>query len=100
MEGGFKLLRRAGPHFSVTPLADTLEQLSNQKLVLFGEQHEEPRIIALQYGVLRSMREQAATASTSASTTTTTTPTVHLVMEHFNFDHQPLLESFQLGEMR
>ena len=98
MEGGFKLLRRAGPHFSVTPLADTLEQLSSQKLVLFGEQHEEPRIIALQYGVLRSMR-RAATATATASTTTAT-PTVHLVMEHFNFDHQPLLESYQLGEMR
>ncbi|CAB9504897.1 Arsenite methyltransferase [Seminavis robusta] len=63
------------------------EIATSAKLVFFGEIHSRPPIIAFQRMVQNAM---ATTNSTNDEG-----GTLHVVMEHFSFDMQPLLEDYQ-----
>jgi uncharacterized iron-regulated protein len=58
-----------------------LELVARNRLVFFGEIHSMPRIVDTQLEVLRAMKALPGT--------------IHVIMEHFSFDMQHLLDDFQ-----
>lgn len=69
-----------------------VDAMSASKLVVFGEIHETPPCITLQRRaaicLLGAMDESSPAAST-----------LHIVLEHFNFEAQPLLSAYVSGSM-
>lgn len=62
-----------------------LSEIASNRLVFVGEIHSQPPIVTLQ----RSLQE-AMSADASL---------LHVVLEHFSFEMQPLLTAYQSGEM-
>lgn len=65
-------------------LSQFLEDVNTKKLVFFGETHGEKPIIALQKEVLQSMIGENK---------------VNVIMEHFSFEMQDILEEYQEGKI-
>ena len=74
------------------------DEIGNAKLVYFGEYHSESRIASfLEELVVEWHRFLSGGSSSSWATTATataTTPRLHLIMEHFSVDMQPLLDRY------
>ena len=74
------------------------DEIGNAKLVYFGEYHSESRIASfLEELVVEWHRFLSGGSSSSWATTATataTTPRLHLIMEHFAVDMQPLLDRY------
>jgi len=79
--------------------------IRDAKLVYFGEYHSESRIVSFLEELVgewsRCLAEDASSSSSSSSagggtttTTTTTPPCLHLIMEHFSVDMQPMLDRY------
>ena len=70
--------------------ATLLEQrLRHCKLIFLGEVHSTPAITAFQHRVVQALTPAAADDDRQ----------LHVVMEHFSFDMQPLLDEFRQGNM-
>lgn len=65
-------------------LSQFLEDVATKKLVFFGETHGEKPIISLQKAVLQSMIGENK---------------LNVIMEHFSFEMQDLLEAYQEGKI-
>ena len=74
------------------------EEIAKHRLVFFGEIHSMPPIVSFQREVQEKMREQCWVSS-SDSDATSGNPQLHVVLEHFSFDFQDLLDQYSKGEL-
>jgi SAM-dependent methyltransferase/uncharacterized iron-regulated protein len=76
---------------------DPIQEIARHKVVFLGEVHSMPPIIALQRDI------QAAMACTGLedppSTPSSTTGTLHVILEHFSFELQGLLDQYMANEI-
>ena len=74
-------------------------ELQHAKLIYLGEFHSEKRIISFQLNLVKElMRCLAAakkTAAPAVASSSSSAPTLHLIMEHFSTDMQPILDRYQ-----
>ncbi|KAL7453678.1 hypothetical protein ACHAWC_005337 [Mediolabrus comicus] len=76
-------------------------ELQHAKLIYLGEFHSEKRIISFQLNLVKElMKCLAATkkktaAAVGSSSSSAPTTTLHLIMEHFSVDMQPILDRYQ-----
>ena len=64
----------------------TVSDIAKHRLVYFGEIHSVPQITAFEQSVAAEMQAQS-------------TQTLHIVMEHFSFDMQGLLDDYQANRI-
>eukprot|EP00536_Pseudo-nitzschia_multiseries_P004642 jgi/Psemu1/10445/gm1.10445_g len=76
------------PSKGIVSREQLFSELESKSMVWFGEFHSEDRIVALQKDLL--VRLCAAVASSTASSSK-----LHVVLEHFSFEMQDLLRTFQ-----
>lgn len=72
-----------------------VEKLRNEPIVFFGEIHSEPRVVECLRTVLRAMTTNSGGNSGSSSNNNDENCTcnkLHIVMEHFSFEMQTLLD--------
>eukprot|EP00986_Skeletonema_menzelii_P010037 scaffold4726_cov142-Skeletonema_menzelii.AAC.4 len=83
---------------STSPTVQKLVQseLQNAKLIYVGEFHGESRIISFQMQLLRELTK--CYASSGSKKTDGDAPTLHLIMEHFSQDMQPILDRYQTSQ--
>ena len=81
---------------SSSPTVQKLVQseLQHAKLIYFGEFHGESRIISFQTQLVKELTKCYASSSGS-NKTAGDAPTLHLIMEHFSQDMQPILDRYQ-----
>lgn len=83
MRNLYKLFR---PPMTAVSVYDLLDEVSKKRVVIFGEVHGNEVAISLQNEVQKAMLQQ-------------TPRTLHVVMEHFNFEMQPVLEKYTNGSI-
>ena len=73
-------------------------ELQHSKLIYFGEFHGESRIISFQTQLVKELTRCFNASASSRSGKTDDDgdgPTLHLIMEHFSQDMQPILDRYQ-----
>ena len=95
-----RIIKSTQPSSGTTVQKLVRSELQNAKLIYFGEFHGESRIIALQTQLVKELTN-CYTNHASAITTALNddnggdSPTLHLIMEHFSVDMQPILDKYQ-----
>jgi SAM-dependent methyltransferase len=76
------------------------QEIGNAKLIYFGEIHSEQRITTFLAEMVRHWSEYLTTTTqnSSSSVSSSPAPRLHLIMEHFSVDMQPLLDKYANGE--
>mmetsp|Transcript_15697 Transcript_15697/g.23082 ORF Transcript_15697/g.23082 Transcript_15697/m.23082 type:complete len:667 (+) Transcript_15697:90-2090(+) len=70
-------------------LSHFLNEVARHKLVFCGEIHSIPSIVSLQTEIAKKMTKEASSSSSH----------LHVVLEHFSFEMQTLLEDYQRGHL-
>jgi len=87
----FQFFRRVGnssKNFTQPSQLDAvLAEVSQKRIIFFGENHEDAGNIQLQHQILRCMRDSRSN------------PSIHVVLEHFSFEMQHLLAQYQRSEI-
>ena len=82
----FGVSRFAGNYGQIYPTSTIMKEIAREnRLVYFGEIHSKPPIVAFQYELQKAMSEESST--------------LHVVLEHFSFPMQGLLDDFQDGKV-
>ena len=92
-----RILKSSGGGSSSTESIQKLVQneLQHAKLIYLGEFHSEKRIILFQLNLVKEMMRCLAAAAAATKRTAAPTTTLHLIMEHFSTDMQPILDRYQ-----
>jgi uncharacterized iron-regulated protein len=80
---------RDGPRYGHTAGEEDAELLASARLVILGEIHGAAPCIELECRTASAMLTEAESAG----------GTLHIFMEHFNFEMQPLLVAYGAGEV-
>lgn len=92
----------SGPHVTTAPKIAVQQlvhhELQHAKLLYFGEFHSESRIVAFQTELIREWSKCLASVGSSSDAQNEPRdeplPRLHLIMEHFSVDMQPMLERY------
>mmetsp|Transcript_3594 Transcript_3594/g.7562 ORF Transcript_3594/g.7562 Transcript_3594/m.7562 type:complete len:783 (+) Transcript_3594:166-2514(+) len=97
-----RILKSSSASSSPTVHKLVQSELQHAKLIYFGEFHGESRIISFQTQLVKELTKcYASVAAASANNnsgserTDGDAPTLHLIMEHFSQDMQPILDRYQ-----
>jgi arsenite methyltransferase len=93
-----RILKSSGGSSSSSESIQKLVQneLQHAKLIYLGEFHSEKRIISFQLNLVKELIKCLAAKRTAAvGSKTAAAPTLHLIMEHFSVDMQPILDRYQ-----
>jgi len=74
---------------------DALDEAASATLVLVGEVYATPPVVAFEAALLSRMLGIVSTLGAVVSAPRA--PCVHVVLEHFNFRHQPMLDEYMQG---
>ena len=73
-------------------------EVSKSRLVIFGEIHAAPAVVKMQHEVQKNMVKRIINEATTNSNKTPRAK-LHVVMEHFSLDMQPMLDKYCRGDM-
>ena len=85
------LLSLRGLAFGQPAGKEDIDLMLSARLVVMGEIHEAPPCVELQCRTASAMLSAMEDADTNAR--------LHIVLEHFNFEMQPLLDEFTAGDL-
>mmetsp|Transcript_24625 Transcript_24625/g.35244 ORF Transcript_24625/g.35244 Transcript_24625/m.35244 type:complete len:783 (-) Transcript_24625:44-2392(-) len=96
-----RILKASSASSSPTVQKLVQSELQHAKLIYFGEFHGESRIISFQTQLVKELTKCYASSSGGSSKTGGgDVPTLHLIMEHFSQDMQPILDRYQQTTQR
>lgn len=90
-----RILKASSASSSPTVQKLVQSELQHAKLIYFGEFHGESRIISFQTQLVKELTKCYAGSGGGRNKTGGDVPTLHLIMEHFSQDMQPILDRYQ-----